>query len=288
LARTTANLSAKSSSHDPTPGSPSTASAASGPRTSLPAQVARVFYAIWSLSTFAVLMLVAAVLALVVPWLSWRRAITRACARAWLVLACLHVRATGLGRLPEGSCVLVANHGSYLDGIVMKAALPPRFGFVIKREAASMPVVGLLLRRIGAEFVDRHTRGGRHRDARRVVERAEQGHSLVFFPEGTFDATIGLKRFHVGAFVAAARGGAPVVPAVIHGARRALPTDTYVPRPGRIVIEVLPAIGGRGETPEQLRDAARAMIVDRLGEPDLAPRTTTTQAGVHATAQQVH
>jgi 1-acyl-sn-glycerol-3-phosphate acyltransferase len=232
--------------------------------------VLRTVYGMYALALLAALMLVAAVLAFVLPFLSWRRASTRGLARLWLALAGLRLRVVGLDSLPAGSCVLVANHSSYLDGIVMKAALPPRFSFVIKREAASLPVVGLLLRRIGSEFVDRHTRGGRQRDARRVVERAEQGHSLVFFPEGTFDAVHGLKRFHLGAFVAAARGGVPVVPSVIHGARRALPTGRLMPRPGRIDVEVLPPIGGRGEPPERLRDHSRASILARLDEPDLA------------------
>ena len=60
---------------------------------------------------------------------------------------------------------------------------------------------------------------------------------------------------------------------MIHGARAALPNETIVPRPGRITIELLPPIGGGGETPEALRDAARAQILSRLGEPDLAPST---------------
>ncbi len=239
---------------------------------------ARTLYGAWSLALFALLIGLAAALAFVVPRVTWRRAITGGIARLWLGLAGLRVHVSGLATLPEGSCVLVANHSSYLDGIVMVAVLPRRFGFVIKREAASMPVVGPLLRRIGSEFVDRHTRGGRQRDARRVVERAEQGHSLVFFPEGTFDSTVGLKRFHLGAFVAAARGGVPVVPTVIHGARRALPSETRVPRPGRLHVEVLPAIGGHGETPEQLREAARALMLGRLDEPDLArERTSATR-----------
>ena len=54
------------------------------------------------------------------------------------------------------------------------------------------------------------------------------------------------------------------------GARRALSGGTHVPRPGRIHVEVLPPIGGRNETPQQLRDATRALILARLGEPDLA------------------
>jgi 1-acyl-sn-glycerol-3-phosphate acyltransferase len=183
----------------------------------------------------------------------------------------------GLARLPPGSCVVVANHASYLDGVVMKAALPPRFSFVIKREAASMPVAGFLLRRIGSEFVDRHSEGGRRRDAMRVLRRAEQGHALVFFPEGTFDEQPGLKRFHVGAFAAAARGDMPVVPAVIHGARRAMPNRALLVRPGRVRLEILEpleaTLRGAG-TADELRRETRRRIAARLEEPDLAPEQT--------------
>jgi 1-acyl-sn-glycerol-3-phosphate acyltransferase len=188
------------------------------------------------------------------------------------------VEVDGRERLPDGACVLVANHGSYLDGIVMKAALPPRFGFVIKREAASMPVVGPLLRRIGSVFVERDTHGGRARAARRIMQRAEQGHSLVFFPEGTFDAQAGLKRFHTGAFVAATRGEVPVVPATIRGARRALPSGRVVPRPGTIRVEIAEPIASVGHSVEQLRDEARRAILARLDEPDLVAGRGATSA----------
>jgi 1-acyl-sn-glycerol-3-phosphate acyltransferase len=231
--------------------------------------VARSVYAVYALGLLGTLLVFAAALALALPVLAWRRAATRGLARTWLACAGLRLRVSGLDALPAGPCVLVANHASYLDGVVMKAALPPRFSFVIKREAAAMPVVGLLLRRIGSEFIERGTSGGRQRGARRVVERAEQGHSLVFFPEGTFDSTVGLKLFHIGAFVAAVRGGVPVVPAIIHGTRQALPNDALVPRPGSIEVEVLAPIGGHGGSPAELRDASRAAILARLGEPAL-------------------
>lgn len=228
----------------------------------------RLVYVPYALTLLATLMLAAAIVALLLPSLPARRVSTHWLARLWLALACVRLRVTGIDRLPTGSCVLVANHSSYLDGVVMKAALPPRFSFVIKREASVMPVVGLLLRRIGSEFVDRHSAGGRQRDARRVLSRAGQGHSLVFFPEGTFDSVVGLKRFHIGAFVAAARGGIPLVPAAIHGARRSMPNGTYAPHPGPIHVEILPAIVG--DEPDGLRDAARDAILERVGEPDLA------------------
>jgi 1-acyl-sn-glycerol-3-phosphate acyltransferase len=236
----------------------------------------RNLYGAYALTALALVVVVAAVMALLVPRLEWRRALTRQLARLWLRLARLRVSIRGADQLPEGSCVLVANHSSYLDGVVMKAALPPRFSFVIKREAASMPLLGFLLKRIGSEFVDRYNHGGKQRDAKRVLRRAEQGHSLLFFPEGTFDTEIGLKRFHTGAFVAAARGGVPVVPAVILGTRRALPPHTYVPRPGCVVIEVLAplSMADCGGSSEGLRDAARAAMMTHLDEPDLAPPQT--------------
>jgi 1-acyl-sn-glycerol-3-phosphate acyltransferase len=232
----------------------------------------RLVYGAYALSALALLVLLAAILALLLPRLSWRRAVTHLFARTWLWLAGLRLTVHGLDQLPAGSCVLVANHASYLDGVILKAALPPRFSFVVKREAASMPVLGVLLARIGSEFVDRQSRGGRSRAAKRVMQRAEKGHALVFFPEGTFDDQPGLKRFHSGAFVAAARGSLPLVPSVIHGARRALPSEAIVPRPGRIVVEILTplAMAGCGHSAEGLRDAARQLMLERLEEPDLA------------------
>jgi 1-acyl-sn-glycerol-3-phosphate acyltransferase len=253
-----------------TPDSDAPSSSQRGPLATICRGVFRLFYVPHALATLIALMVIAALLALLLPSLAARRFSTHWLARAWLAIAFLRLRIDGLEHLPAGSCVLVANHGSYLDGVVMKAALPPRFSFVIKREASSMPIVGLLLRRIGSEFVDRHSAGGRQRDARRVMARAGQGHSLVFFPEGTFDSVVGLKRFHIGAFVAAARGGLPLVPSVIHGARQSMPNGAIAPHPGVIRVEILPPIDSSGREPDDLRDAARAVMLEHVGEPDLA------------------
>jgi 1-acyl-sn-glycerol-3-phosphate acyltransferase len=231
----------------------------------------RTLYGVCALAVFFLLVVIASVAALVIPGLEWRRRLTHRLARIALAILGLRVAVTGLENLPEGSCVVAANHSSYVDGVVLTAVLPPRFSFVIKREAADMPFVGLLLKRIGSEFVDRNDHGGRQRGARRVIKRAEQGQSLVFFPEGTFDEQVGLKRFHAGAFIAAVKGGIPVVPTVIHGARRAMPSGALLVRPGRILVEFLAPLPVDGEEPAALREATRRLILDRLDEPDLAP-----------------
>jgi 1-acyl-sn-glycerol-3-phosphate acyltransferase len=105
------------------------------------------------------------------------------------------------------------------------------------------------------------------------LRNATQGHSLVFFPEGTFTRTPGLLKFHTGAFASAKRADCPLVPAVLRGTRRALPPSGGLPRPGPLEMELLPPLraapaGGEHAVPE-LRDRARAAILAALGEPDL-------------------
>lgn len=222
---------------------------------------------------FALLLAAAIVLALLLPSLRLRRDGSRALARLFFVLAGLPFRVTGSGRLPQAPSVVVANHSSYVDGPLLYAALPSRFGFVIKKEAASVPLGGWFLKRLGHEFVERHDKAQGARDARRILRSAAGGGSVVFFPEGTFTEHRGLGRFRSGAFVTASRAGMPVVPVVIHGARNVLPGETRLPRRGPLVVEILeplpPPQPGETDAVARLRSQARARILERLDEPDL-------------------
>jgi 1-acyl-sn-glycerol-3-phosphate acyltransferase len=208
---------------------------------------------------------------LLLPWLLARRAIARFTGRLALTLSLMPVSARLPDRLPE-PCIVVANHESYLDGIVLCALLPTRFGFVIKREMSRVPIAGLLLARLGAQFVERGTRGGSTRDALRVLREAQRGASLVFFPEGTFRAEPGLMHFHVGAFAAAERARAPVLPLVIRGTRHCLPPESALVRPGRIRVEALALLepGGGTHDAAVLRAAAHAAIATALADPAAA------------------
>jgi len=178
--------------------------------------------------------------------------------------------------LPGDPCVVVANHASYIDGIVLCALLPPRFGFVIKREATQAPFVHLLLRRIGAHFVERHNRHRGARDARSLLRAVGDGQSLAVFPEGTFRAEPGIGRFRVGAFAAAVAGGRPIVPVTIEGARLILPAGRWLPRPGRLRLGIYPAIDCTGQGREEMQrlaHASREVFLQALDEPDLTDIT---------------
>ena len=143
---------------------------------------------------------------------------------------------------------------------------------MIKGEMREIPVVHFLLRRAGSRFVERFTAAGSARDARQIVKAAKNGQSLAFFPEGTFQAQTGIGRFRAGAFVAATRGGMPVVPIAISGTRYVMPSGRRLPRPGPIRIDIMPAIDVADpafEDHRTLAETARSRILAVVGEPDL-------------------
>lgn len=235
---------------------------------------ANLLYAAWAFLVFLVLGLGVLLLILPVPWQSLRRRMVRRASRMVLAACGMRLTVHGISHLPARPCIVVANHGSYLDGVVLYAALPPTFGFVIKREMSRVPLANLLLRRIGSHYVDRGSGGKGARDARKLLRRAHGGGALAFFPEGTFRGEPGLGPFRNGAFVIAARAGLPILPIGIRGTRAALPPDSLLPRRHAIDIRIAPlqpAPAGTGEAQitASLR-AAREAILARIDEPDLA------------------
>ncbi len=222
-------------------------------------------YLAYCLVVFTALGLTVLIINLFVPNLRQRRRVAGGFSRAFVHLAGIPFSVEGLHRLPRLPCVVVANHASYIDGLVAAAALPPDFAFVIKKEMVRVPLAGLLLRRLGSQFVERFDRHKGGVDTRRVLKLAATGQSLVFFPEGTFTEEARIGKFHGGAFVTATRLDMPVVAVAIHGTRAVLPPGgLWICRvPIRVeILEVIPA--------HDARRRSREMIARAVGEP-LAP-----------------
>jgi 1-acyl-sn-glycerol-3-phosphate acyltransferase len=232
----------------------------------------RLIYGVYAALAFLALALLSLPLLALIPSLAGRRRLIQWTGRLSLLLMGMPVRVRWPAPLPD-PCIVVANHCSYLDGVVLAAVLPPRFDFVIKREMSAVPLAGFLLRRIGVQFVTRGNRSGGSRDALRVIRSAARGGSLAFFPEGTFLHQPGLLRFHTGAFAAAERAGAPIAPLAILGTRHCLPPGGILPRPGLISVTglgILRPQTGHPDGAAALRDAARAAILAATGEIDAA------------------
>jgi 1-acyl-sn-glycerol-3-phosphate acyltransferase len=206
----------------------------------------------------------------VLPPLRWRRAVVRQVARLTLAAGGMRLAVSGVEALPHPS-VVVANHASYLDGIVLTACLPPDFGFVVKREMNSVPLAAWLLRLIGAEFVERGGQGAAARDALRVG-RLRPAPCAGVLSEGTFERQPGLLHFHRGA---SRRGARRAAGGADRDRRHApcLAPGTLLPRAGRIEVRFLAALRPDSTCATRPRRCATARAHSRAaGQPDLAPQ----------------
>jgi acyl carrier protein len=213
----------------------------------------------------------------VLPKPDWVWTLSRYAARLYFRLIGTRLTVTGLEHVPHtGANVLVANHASYLDGVVLVATLPCPYRFAAKRELRDQFVAGVYLTRLGAQFVERFDAQQSVDDANRLATLAERGISIACFPEGTFTRAPGLMRFHLGAFVAAARSGVPIVPVALRGTRTLLRAGQWLPRRGAVDVTIGAPIAPPSEERDvfsaalTLRDAARAEILRHSGEPDAA------------------
>lgn len=139
-------------------------------------------------------------------WARWRAFILRTISRGLLVT--IGARVETSGEPPRAPFVLVSNHLSYIDILVLASRLDAVF--VSKQEVASWPVLGILCRAMGTVFINRESR----RDISRVLEEMEQRlHSdvgIVLFPEGTSTDGSEVLRFLPSLLEIAVRLGRPV------------------------------------------------------------------------------
>lgn len=199
------------------------------------------------------------------------RRIAHATARILLHLTGTRALARRLDRLPRQAHVLLVNHASYLDAIVLTALLPPvpGYAFAAKDEFAQRRLMRILLAGLGTVFIDRSDIRRSTRDVESMAAALGRGESLLVFPEGTFSREAGLKPFHAGAFAAAAKAKVPLVVAALRGTRAALRDETWRPRPTLLEFEVgttLAPLPSNWNAIMQAAAAARAEMAALSGE----------------------
>lgn len=138
--------------------------------------------------------------------LKWRRLMTQTWAR--LLILIMGVRIRSFNREPQGAFLLVCNHLSYLDIIVLQSQLD--CAFVAKSEVATWPILGLIVRSVGTIFIGR--RVGRHIQAtlKEIQDTVAHGLGVVLFAEGTSTNGQTVSRFKSSLLETAAREKTPV------------------------------------------------------------------------------
>ncbi len=231
-----------------------------------------VCYAGWWWTAVAFGFALGSLAVLLLPSQRWRWRAVRALARAVLAATATPAAASGLERVPHQGAILMFNHASYADALVLAALLPGEPAYVAKKELADHILAGWLLRRLGTLFIDRYDLAGGLLDTAAVTNVARQGPVLVFFPEGTFTRRAGLSGFYLGAFKVAAEANLPILPGALRGTRSMLRADQWFPRRSAIALAIGEPVAPTGADFTailRLRDTVREAILARCGEPDL-------------------
>lgn len=166
------------------------------------------------------------------------------------------------------SYMLVANHTSMTDIMLMLALSKNPFVFVGKKELVKIPIFGFFYKRT-CILVDRNSSKSRFEVFQRAQARLNQGLSICIFPEGGVpdDETIVLDEFKDGAFRLAIEHQIPVVPMVFADNKKRFPFTFFKGRPGLMRAVVLPFFETTEMTldnKKDLKDSVRQIIYHQL------------------------
>ncbi|XLS29342.1 lysophospholipid acyltransferase family protein [Flavobacteriaceae bacterium M23B6Z8] len=166
------------------------------------------------------------------------------------------------------SYMLVANHTSMTDIMLMLRTSPNPFVFVGKKELVKIPVFGFFYKRV-CIMVDRSSAQSRTAVYKRAQARLNDGLSICIFPEGGVpeDESVLLDEFRDGAFRLAIEYQIPVVPISFADNKKRFPFRFFGGSPGRMRVQIhkfLPTVGMQLEDKSKLREKVHQIIKQRL------------------------
>lgn len=169
----------------------------------------------------------------------------------------------------ERSYIVVSNHQSQYDIIVIYGWLALDLKWVMKKELRKVPGIGIGCEKAGHIFIDRKNPRLASKVVSEALNRLGNGIGILFFAEGTRSLDGKLIPFKKGAFRIAIEQKLPVLPVTLLGTRDILPPNTLKAFPGRARMVIHPAIETDGLGQAQigdLMDATKAAISSALPE----------------------
>jgi 1-acyl-sn-glycerol-3-phosphate acyltransferase len=164
----------------------------------------------------------------------------------------------------EQSYVVVTNHQSMYDILLIYGWLELDLKWVMKKELRKVPGIGLGCEKAGHIFVDRKKPKQASRAISDALGRLGKGIGILFFPEGTRSLDGHLLPFKKGAFRLSVGQGLPILPLTLVGTRDVQPNNKIILFPGAIRMVIHPAIDPSGKNADELLEETRNTISSAL------------------------
>ena len=194
--------------------------------------------------------------------------------RRFSAIVNLHISRNG--ELPEQGVILVSNHISWLDIIVIGQYLPAYF--VAKSDILSWPVIGYLARQGGTIFIRRGDKQHIRTTTEKMIWLLKQNSHIIAFPEGTTTKGDELLHFHASLFQPALLTKSAILPVALqyHGAAKELAPfvgdDGFVPHLLKMLaldkvevrLDFLPVVSGLGKDRHAVSLETRDLIEAKI------------------------
>ena len=162
------------------------------------------------------------------------------------------------------SYVVVSNHQSQYDILLLYGWLELDMKWVMKKELRKIPGIGIGCEKAGHIFVDRNKPKQAAKAIKDALARMGKGIGILFFPEGTRSLDGHLLPFKRGAFHLSIDQDLPILPVTLVGTRDVLPAKSLLPFPGAIRMVIHPAIYPAGKNADELMEATRSAITSAM------------------------
>jgi 1-acyl-sn-glycerol-3-phosphate acyltransferase len=178
---------------------------------------------------------------------------------------CFDLKTEGLENVPKsGGVLLVANHQSYLDPVLVAVRLYRPVSFLAKSELFENPFLAGLIRLLKA-FPVRQGEGDVGA-VKEVIRRLGEGYALNIYPEGTRTITGDIEPLEKGIALVIRRANVPVVPVAIHGSFEAWPKGSAIFHPHPIRLKYGKPMDFTGKKADQIVRELEAEMKRLLAE----------------------
>ena len=194
----------------------------------------------------------------------WHRQITQNWMRFFLFFIGCRIKIKGAHHFVKGeNYVVVCNHNSLMDVPVSTPFMPRANKTIAKVSFSKVPVFGWVYK-FGSVLVDRISDQSRRKSFEEMKTILSLGLDMLIYPEGTRNRTSApLKSFYDGAFKLAIETQKPIVPVVLLNTKKILPAKPIMYlTPGKITMNILPAISPVGHTSASLKKMVFDIMAD--------------------------
>jgi len=179
----------------------------------------------------------------------------------------LSVRGLKRALATEGPVIIAANHCSNLDPVIVGCSYPKRLRYLAKSSLFKVPLLGTLIRWLGAIPVKREDAQGAASALKQLISLLESGENVLVFPEGSRSLDGKLQPLEEGVAMLSVKTNAPIIPVWVHGSFSALPKHAKMYKPCKLVVNF-----GEAIYPKDFKDKMvsvkelRKMITEELAK----------------------